>query len=92
MDMGEQPLHQKDGTRYIKPTQLMLAGFSKFDPAIGEEAGGASGPDKICSGRRQQKEKQQEAEGSGRSGEVECRNDEHHCHGSAGKKTIRVLR
>jgi hypothetical protein len=34
MDMGEQPLHQKNGTHYIKPVQLVLAGFSKFDPAV----------------------------------------------------------
>ena len=34
MDSGAQPLHQKDGTHYIKPIQLMLAGFSKFDPAV----------------------------------------------------------
>ena len=34
MDTGEQPLHQKEDTHYIKPIQLMLAGFSKFDPAV----------------------------------------------------------
>jgi hypothetical protein len=34
MDTGEHPLHQKGGTHYIKPIQLMLAGFSKFDPAV----------------------------------------------------------
>ena len=34
MDTGEQLLPQKDGTHYIKPIQLMLTGFSKFDPAV----------------------------------------------------------
>ena len=34
MDTGEQPLHQKDNTHYIKHIQLMLAGFSIFDPAV----------------------------------------------------------
>ena len=34
MDTGEQPLHQKDSTHYIKPIQLMVAGFSRSDPAV----------------------------------------------------------
>ena len=34
MDLGAHPLHQKDGTHYIKPIQLMLAGFSKFNPSV----------------------------------------------------------
>ena len=33
MDTGEQPLDKKDNTHYINPIQLMLAGFSKFNPA-----------------------------------------------------------
>ena len=34
LDTGQQPLHQKDDTHYTKSIQLMLAGFSKFDPAV----------------------------------------------------------
>ena len=34
MDMGKQPLHQRDGQHYIKPVQHMLAGFKNFDPAV----------------------------------------------------------
>ena len=33
MDTGTQPLHQIDGTHYIKPLQHMLAGFKNHDPA-----------------------------------------------------------
>ena len=33
MDTGDQPLHQRDGTHYLKPLQHMLAGFKNFDPA-----------------------------------------------------------
>ena len=33
MDTGAQPLHQRDGTHYLKPLQHMLAGFKNFDPA-----------------------------------------------------------
>ena len=34
IDTGAHLLDQKDGTHYIKPIQLMLAGFSKIDPAV----------------------------------------------------------
>ena len=34
MGIGEQPLHQKESTHYIKTIQLMLVGFSQFDPAL----------------------------------------------------------
>ena len=34
MDTGQQLLHQKDVTHYIKPIKLMLVSFSKFDPAV----------------------------------------------------------
>ena len=33
MDTGNQPLHQRDGTHFLKPLQHMLAGFKNFDPA-----------------------------------------------------------
>ena len=33
MDTGTQPLHQIDGTHYIKPLQHMLVGFKNHDPA-----------------------------------------------------------
>ena len=34
LDTGRQPLYQADGKRYIKPIQLMLAGFKNFDPGV----------------------------------------------------------
>ena len=34
LDTGRQPLHQTDGKHYIKPIQLMLAGFKNFDPGV----------------------------------------------------------
>ena len=34
METGRQPLHQADGKHYIKPIQLMLAGFRNFDPGV----------------------------------------------------------
>ena len=65
IDTGEQPLHQKDGTHYVKPIQLMLAGFSKFDPVVEKEL--AAHPDlpryAVTRGNRKRSSEKQKAIG-----------------------------
>ena len=70
LDTGRQPLHQADGKHYIKPIQLMLAGFRNFDPGVYVEE--ACSPSRFAAGGCRvghKSEVQREATRRGRSGQ-----------------------
>ena len=59
LDTGRQPLHQTGGKHYIKPIQLMLAGFKNFDPGV-QKNGRASRPAAGSRGTGQEEKEQRE--------------------------------